>query len=154
MEVVDGLGSAAIPWQDLSGVFAVVQNLGSEREGPASFRLQASYDALVPFDLMLFSAGDEGGGTVALRWNTEREVDMLGWRLYRSRAAFSGFEPINELLIPAAGGPDEMAYMFMDEPPEAGRKYYYLLEGVTALGFREATYPVGVRLTRREASEH
>ncbi len=153
MEVVDGLGSAAIPWQDLSGVFAVVQNLGSEKEGASSFSLQASYDELVPFDLMSFSAGVEGGGTVALRWHTEREIDLLGWRLYRSRAAFSGFEPINALLIPSVGGPDETAYMFLDEPPVTGRKYYYLLEGVTELGFRETSYPVGVRLPRQESSE-
>ena len=146
LPVEDGTGSVAVPWKDLAGVLVVVQNLGSERPEPARFRFQAAYDPLVPFDLMSFSATDEGDGSVALRWHTEKEVDMLGWRLYRSRDPLTGFEPVDALLIPAVGGPEATSYMFIDSSATPGQKYYYLLEGITEQGFRETAYPVAVRL--------
>jgi hypothetical protein len=146
IDVSGGAGAASVPWQDLAGVFVVIQNLGGEREEPADFHFHAAHDALVPFDLMTFSASDEGGGAVALRWQTEREMDLVGWRVYRSRDPYSGFEPIPALMVPAIGGPEPASYLFLDAPPGTARKYYYLLEGVTALGFREISYPVGVRL--------
>jgi hypothetical protein len=152
LPVEDGMGGIAIPWQDLAGAIVVVQNLGGERHNEAGrFQLTARYDPLVPFDLMSFSATDEGNGTVALRWHTERELDLMGWRVYRSADPLDGFKPINPLLIPAIGGPDATSYLFLDTGVRAGRKFYYLLEGITRQGFREVTYPVAIRVRAPES---
>lgn len=147
LSVIDGRGSTGIPWRSLDSVIAVVQNLGGESREPARFSLSARHDPLVPFDLMSV-APEEENGDVAIRWHTEREIDLLGWRLYRSRDPLSGYSPVNPLMIPAAGGPGIASYVFIDTTVEPGRKYYYLLEGVTLHGFTEMTHPVSVR-TRR-----
>lgn len=153
MDVEEGVGRAAVPWGDLGGIVVVVQNLGGPpADGTAadhgSFSFEAAYDPLVPFDLMSFSATDEGEGTVALRWHTEREMSMLGWTLYRSRDPLTGFQPIQSILIPAIGGEEAASYMILDQNLPAGHKFYYLLEGITEQGFREVAYPVSVRLLK------
>lgn len=142
----EGRGGTAVPWDEMAGILVVVQNLGDPREEPAEFSLNASYDPLVPFDLMSLSATDEGGGMVALRWQTERELSMLGWRLYRSQDPLSGFEPVHSLMVPAVGGPESTSYIVFDQGLRPGRKYYYMLEGITQQGFRQVTYPVSVRV--------
>ncbi len=141
----EGRGSAGVPWRDLAAVIVVVQNLGGERTEPSRFTLQARQDPLVPFDLMSF-APEQEENAVALRWHTEREIDMLGWRVYRSEDPVSGFTPINTFLIPAASGPEIASYIFLDSGALPGRKYYYLLEGVTRHGFTEVTHPISVRI--------
>jgi len=143
--VDEGKGSAAVPWRGLGAVIVVVQNLGGERADPSRFSLSARHDPQIPFDLMSFAPEAVDGG-VALRWYTEKETDLMGWRVYRSLDPLTGFAPIQSLLIPAAGGPDMMSYIFLDSTVKPGRKYYYFLEGVTTHGFTEPTHPVSVRV--------
>lgn len=145
IEAPHGRGSAGVPWRDLAAVIVVVQNLGGERTEPSRFSFHARQDPLVPFDLMSF-APEQEEDAVALRWHTEREIDMLGWRVYRSGDPVSGFTPINTFLIPAAGGPGIASYIFLDSDAAPGRKYYYLLEGVTRHGFTEVTHPISIRV--------
>jgi len=142
----EGRGHAAIPWGDLAGVIVVVQNLGGETREPAGYTLSVRHDPLVPFDLMSFVAEEEDGA-VALRWSTEREMDLAGWTIRRSRHPVSGFAPSNTLMIPATGGTDPASYQFMDAEIRPGRKYYYLLEGVTREGFTVLTHAAAVRLS-------
>jgi hypothetical protein len=136
---------AAVPWRDVAAVFAVVQNLGGGRKEPLRYALSARYDPLVPFDLMSFTAEEDAAG-VAVRWSTDREMDLLGFRLFRSRDPLSGFVPVTPALIPPAGGDEPASYLFLDAEARPGRKYYYLLEGVTTLGFTETSHLAAVRL--------
>jgi hypothetical protein len=154
LKVIDGKASAAVPWGEFSAVIALVQNIGGERPDPSTFSLSARYDPLVPFDLMSFAPEPMGGANdgVALRWHTENEIDMLGWRVFRSRDPLAGFAPIHSLLIPATGGPEVTSYIFMDQTAVPGRKYYYFIEGVTVHGFTEITHPVSVRMPRHQAA--
>lgn len=148
----EGRGSAGVPWREFTAVIVIVQNLGGERTEPSRFSLSARQDPLVPFDLMSF-APEQEEDAVALRWHTEREIDMLGWRVYRSGNPVSGFTPINTFLIPAAGGPEIASYIFLDSELVPGQKYYYLLEAVTRHGFTEVTHPVSVRVHGPAAGE-
>jgi hypothetical protein len=132
-------GSSAIPWHDLAGIVLVVQNLGGESHRPQRFNLTAKYDPIVPFDLLTFTADPENR-SVALRWTTEDERGVAGWMIYRSQDPIRGFVPINTVQFPAAGGAESASYMFLDADVRPGRKYYYLLEGVTREGFSEPTH--------------
>jgi len=143
--IEDGKGAAGIPWREFAAMIVVVQNLGGERAEPSRFSLSARHDPLIPFDLMSFAPEAVDGG-VALRWHTEKEVDLLGWRIYRSLDPLTGFTPIQTFLVPAAGGPEMMSYIFLDTTVKPGRKYYYFLEGVTWHGFTEPTHPASVRV--------
>jgi hypothetical protein len=138
-------GSSAIPWQDLAAVIVVVQNLGGERRDEGRYALTAVYDPVVPFDLMGFTAEPEGRD-VAIRWNTESEMDLAGWQVYRSRSPLSGFAPVTSIPLPATGGLEPASYLFLDTDLRPGRKYYYLLEAVTRDGFTTRTHLAAVRV--------
>jgi len=138
-------GSMAVPWGDLAGAIVLVQNLGAARRH-ASYSFIARHDPLVPFELMGFTADDQGG-MVSLTWSTEREVDLSGWIVHRSRDPHSGFVPITSFMVPAAGGAEPASYSFLDTEVRFDRKYYYLLQGITRDGFTEFTHATAVRLS-------
>jgi len=142
-------GMSAVPWRDLAAVVVLVQNLGGDRRNPARYSLSAAYDPIVPFDLMAFSA-DAEGAAAALRWSTEREVNLAGWLVYRSPSPVGGFAPITPLILPAAGGIDAAAYQFLDTNVRPGRKYYYLVEGITRDGFTSRSHLTAVRIPASE----
>jgi len=151
----DARGRMVIPWRDLSGVVIVVQNLASGRGTPLPYSLSARHDPSAPFDLLSLAAEPQEG-TVALRWTTEHEIELAGWLVFRSRYPDSGFAPITSVQIPAGGGEEGQSYLFLDSDVRPGRKYYYLLHGITNDGFVEPTYATAVRLgqTAGETGPH
>ncbi len=85
-------------------------------------------------ELLSFAAHVEDGAVV-LRWETESEIDNEIFEVLRSRTAAGEFEVVNEVPIPAEGGPSFGAeYEFVDDTVRRGRTYYYLLEDVDSFG--------------------
>lgn len=82
-----------------------------------------------------------------LRWQTENELDLLGFNLYR---AAGDEEPIrlNAALIPARAGLLGGDYTYRDEHAQRGRAYSYWIELVYRDG-RVQRLPQPIALTAR-----
>jgi hypothetical protein len=72
---------------------------------------------------------------VILEWQTESEIDNIGFNLYRSESEKGGYIRINESLIPAEGSPPQGAsYEFVDSDVKNRKTYWYKLEDVDLNG--------------------
>ncbi len=96
----------------------------------------------VPVELASLTASPASGG-ILVRWTTLSEQDNLGFNLYRSLEAASGWVMINTALIPGAGTTSERHdYSFLDDGVSTGPTYYYLLEDVDVTGRTTTHGPV------------
>jgi hypothetical protein len=73
---------------------------------------------------------------VLVRWETVRELDNLGFNLYRNTTAAMPSSPLNSELIPsqAPGSGQGSVYEYQDNDVEADTTYYYWLEDVDTNG--------------------
>ena len=131
------LGQDQEPLVSAGGGYQVVQEYWSGGIVPTAVRLVAFY-------------AEPQGLTLAVRWETAEEVDLLGFHLYRSLSPHEVGTRLNESLIPAAGpgGVRGASYTFLDETVQAGVTYYYTLEDVDTYGLATAHGPVVVALWR------
>ena len=68
---------------------------------------------------------------VVIEWQTETELDVAGFHIYRSESPAGTFRRINEQLIPARGSSTAGdRYTFIDDNIEAGTVYYYRIVDV------------------------
>lgn len=91
--------------------------------------LDAQGDVSLPILLSSFTAS-ASEGRIVLRWRTESEVDILGFRVLRAESREGPYEDISGL-IPASGGvsaPQE--YSFTDTHVKEGEEHWYRLEEV------------------------
>jgi hypothetical protein len=82
---------------------------------------------------------------VVVEWSTASELDTVGFNLYRSENNETGFQIVNNKLIPSStdalvGG----NYSFRDTSVKAGHTYFYLLEDVNADGAVNRNGPIQV----------
>ena len=77
------------------------------------------------------------GSTVTLRWTTT-EVDVIGFRLYRSASENDGYQAIRTALVPAQLEPGGASYTYFDLNVPDGR-WYYRIEAITGMGGVAAT---------------
>jgi lysophospholipase L1-like esterase len=97
----------------------------------------------VPVELARFEASGEVG-CVVLRWEAASEIDHLGYHVWRSLEADSGYERLTAELVRGAS-----PYAYVDRTIERGRLYYYRLEAVDRAGGSQFFGPVrGQALTR------
>jgi len=107
---------------DLSG--AGVESVGSI----AGNSLQEEQPTLIT--LSSFTANAEKK-KVVLRWETESEIDNIGFNIMRSEAEDGEFMKINKKLIPAKGSATKGAsYKFVDDKVKPGKTYFYKLEDI------------------------
>jgi hypothetical protein len=81
-------------------------------------------------ELVFFSAIPEDG-RVILRWETATELDNAGFYINRSTEPDSGYQRINDSIIPATG--DSLTgetYEFIDDQVINGTEYWYRLEAI------------------------
>lgn len=75
---------------------------------------------------------------VRIEWETETEVNTVGFNIYRREGDEGAFVQLNEELIPSKGSPVSGAsYLFVDEAVVSGQTYYYQLEDVEFDNTRE-----------------
>ncbi|MCW5853098.1 MAG: hypothetical protein KIT87_23725, partial [Anaerolineae bacterium] len=83
--------------------------------------------------LRLFE-GSASGRTATVHWETATEVDVLGFRLWRSDQADFGYQRVSPALIPGrVSGPGGALYEFV-EPNLAEGVWYYKLEIIATSG--------------------
>jgi hypothetical protein len=76
---------------------------------------------------------------VKLEWQTEAEIDNVGFNVWRAE----GFQKVNESMIPAEGSPIMGAdYDFFDKWVMNGKLYYYLVEDIDNNGISTFHGPV------------
>jgi len=145
-----GFGEVSVPWSGVREAWIVMRNeIGPEAGEAAQFELEATHDPFAPFDLAGFTA-EPVGRTVVLQWTTASEKGMVGWNLYRSDRPVGPFARINSVALPAYGdGSSDTGYLFVDEGATPGRRYYYLVEGVTAAGLVDRSHLASARINSR-----
>ena len=82
-------------------------------------------------------------GKVTIRWRNETEHDNYGFNIYRSEKKDGPFVKLNKEIIPGAGTtstPKE--YVYVDQPLEIGKIFYYYIESISFAGTKERITPV------------
>ncbi|MBA3533573.1 MAG: hypothetical protein H0T73_16765 [Ardenticatenales bacterium] len=70
-----------------------------------------------------------------IRWETESEVETLGFHVYRATEETGSYARVTEKLIPSSGDPfTGSAYEFRDPTVQAGQTYFYQLEELETSG--------------------
>lgn len=68
---------------------------------------------------------------VLIKWVSESETNLMGYRVYRNTSADqNGSISINPILIPATNTSQQQVYALVDNEVESGALYYYWLEAV------------------------
>jgi hypothetical protein len=80
---------------------------------------------------------------IILAWETESEIDNVGFNIYRAEAEDGEYIKINASLIPARGSVAQgAAYKFVDWKVEKDKTYYYKLEDIDRSGIAAQHGPV------------
>jgi hypothetical protein len=144
-----GTGRIALPWSDLNELWIVLRNESTTPGNASRFRVRGTHDPYGPFDLASFTARSLGPA-LQLEWTTASEKGLLGWNVRRGDNPEGPFVRINSVAVPAFGdSSSEIGYVFVDESLRPGRRYYYLLEGLTSLGLVERTHVISGRALPR-----
>jgi len=110
-----------------------------ERIGNNYPRLINNPDPTLPITLSTFTA-DFINNTPTLCWETQSEIDNLGWNIYRNDVeVFSSSSVLTDEMIPGNGTTTEPSYYnFVDnENLEIGQTYYYWLESIDYSGISQ-----------------
>ncbi len=79
----------------------------------------------LPLDLLQFEAHPLQN-SIAVAWESKRELNLKGYSLERSNNGFSDFEEIT--FVPSKGGQSAQAYTYSDQQVVPGIRYYYRLK--------------------------
>ncbi|MBI1951500.1 MAG: hypothetical protein HYS34_09085 [Acidobacteria bacterium] len=142
-----GTGRISVPSGDVRETWIVLRNDALPGAGgEARFELRGSADPYAPYDLASFAAsGSEI--SILLDWTTASERDLAGWNIYRSETPSGPFTRLNSVAVPAVGDSvSDTGYIFVDDFVRPGRRYYYLLEGLTRPGLPQRSQVVSARL--------
>lgn len=111
------------------------------------------YDETLPVEMSSFTATTSAAGFVALRWTTESETDMLGYRVYRSETEqVAEAIMITPVLIGATNTSSQAIYQHEDHEVEINTTYYYWLEGVD-FNVSQFYGPVSVTVTGQDTPD-
>lgn len=140
-----GHGDVGIPWRNVREAVLIVRHPGAGGSA-ARYRYTAQLDPAYPFDLASFSAIPSPAG-ITLQWETSREIDVLGWNVYRSANPSDSFQKINPVALPSgADSLEDTDYLYQDTSVQPGHRYYYLVEAITILGLPERSLVLSVRV--------
>jgi hypothetical protein len=151
--------TVADPWHWNGSSWDAETCLGRDRSGVDDNWVQAGgVTAYSPFGLadnnptavrlLSFVAVPASEG-VLLSWETENEVNNLGFNLYCSESYESLGEQLNEDLIPSGSpGGEGAVYEYLDATAQSSGTYYYTLEDVDASGRRTQHGPLILTLWR------
>lgn len=144
-----GIGRISLPSADVRETWVVLRNDALPGTGgEARFALRGSSDPYAPFDLASFTA--TGSTTsILLDWTTASETDLSAWNIYRAETPAGPFTRLNTVAVPAAGdSAGDTGYIFLDNYVHGGRRYYYLLEGITRAGLPQRSHVVSGRIAQ------
>jgi hypothetical protein len=146
VDLASGSGSAALPWGEAREAWIVLRNGAGGTGGATRFDVDLSRDPRAPFDLASFTVTPQPR-SVALEWVTASESGLVGWNVLRSESPDGPFARLNGVAVPAWGdGGADTGYVFLDDGARPGRRYYYLLEGLTAAGLVQRSHVASARV--------
>jgi len=149
VDLSTGTGRAVLPWGAAREVWIVLRNDIEPGGAATRFDLDLARDPVAPFDLASFTATPLLR-SVTLEWVTASESGLVGWNILRAETPSGPFARINGVAIPAWGdGGADTGYVFVDDGARPGRRYYYLVEGLTAAGLVERSHVASARITGR-----
>jgi len=149
LDLSSGRGRAVLPWNDAREVWIVLRNDVESGGGAARFDLDLGRDPVAPFDLASFTA-TPFLRSVTLEWVTASESGLVGWNILRAETPEGPFARINGVAIPASGeGGADTGYVFVDDGTRPGRRYYYVVEGLTVAGLVERSHVASARVAGR-----
>jgi len=142
-----GSGGVSVPWGDTREAWIVLRNDALPAAGSAArFELRGSLNPYAPYDLASFTATPTGA-SILLEWTTAPEKGLAAWNVYRSETPGGPFTRLNQVAVPAFGdSASDIGYIFVDGYVHPGRRYYYLLEGLTSLGLPQRSHVVSGRV--------
>lgn len=142
-----GIGRISLPSADVRETWVVLRNDALPGAGgEARFALRGSSDPYAPFDLASFTATGSAG-SVLLDWTTASEKDLAAWNIFRAETPAGPFTRLNSVAVPAIGdSASDTGYIFLDDVVHAGRRYYYILEGLTRAGLPQRSHVVSGRI--------
>ncbi len=141
-----GSGRVSVPWADAREAWIVLRNDALPGGGSTRFEARALPDPYTPYDLASFTAS-EMGASILLEWTTASEKGLAAWNIYRAETPGGPFTRLNSVAVPAMGdSPSDTGYIFVDDIARPGRRYYYLLEGLTDLGLPQRSHVVSGRI--------
>ena len=86
---------------------------------------------------------------LTIRWETESELDIIGFNLLRSESEDGPFIQINDELIPPASDPNVGAeHIYVDRDVESGVTYFYILETIDRQGHSSKSDPIAITAGR------
>jgi hypothetical protein len=95
-----------------------------------------SLDVALPVQLSAFTVASTDKDVV-VKWQTESELNNLGFDVYRSESLDGTFVKVNQTRIQGAGtDANPHSYKFIDESVEVGKTYYYYIEDISYSGVR------------------
>ncbi len=149
---VSGAAGVSIPWSDAREAWLVLRHDAPSGSAPVLFEVRGAEDPYAPYDLASFTALPIGD-SLQLEWTTASEKGLLVWNVYRSETPNGPFTRLNSVAVPAAGDTvADTGYLYVDGYVRAGRRYYYLLEGLTRLGLPQRSQVVSGRITPADVS--
>jgi len=149
VDLAAGRGRAALPWGEAREVWIVLRNDAAPAGAAARFDLDLARDPVAPFDLASFTATPLPRA-VTLEWVTASESGLVGWNILRAETPEGPFARLNGVALPAWGdGGADTGYVFVDDGARPGRRYYYLIEGLTAAGLVERSHVASARMPGR-----
>ncbi|NLK49093.1 MAG: T9SS type A sorting domain-containing protein [Candidatus Cloacimonetes bacterium] len=84
-----------------------------------------------PVELSGFTATMSATNDVQVKWTTQSETNLMGFRVYRNESSFqSGSILITPVMIPATNTSAQQSYSVTDNEVVIGKSYYYWLESV------------------------
>jgi hypothetical protein len=128
-----GSGGAAIQYANASGQKLVLMGFPFESITSATTR-----NAVMKAILQFFGSAPAvpsgltlaGGNFIRLNWNDNKEIDLAGYNVYRSRSSSGPFEKINASLIKTSD--------YNDKSIGGGKTYYYRVTAVTTSNLESA----------------
>ena len=81
-------------------------------------------------------------GKITIRWQNQSQ-ETYGFNIYRGDSKEGPFTKINKEIISSAGSAKaQKEFVFIDQPLEIGKVFYYYVESVSFAGQKEAITPV------------
>jgi len=81
-------------------------------------------------------------GKITIRWQNQSQ-EAYGFNIYRGDTKDGPFSKINKEIIPTSGStPTQKEFVFIDQPLEIGKVFYYYVESVSFAGQKESITPV------------
>jgi len=81
-------------------------------------------------------------GKITIRWKSQSQ-ETYGFNIYRGESHEGPFMKINKEIITAAGSAaTQKEFVFIDQPLEIGKIFYYYVESVSFAGQKETITPI------------